>query len=159
MTKRTAITVSALLGSFVVLLFAFLMFRCSNTIYTKEHSKQITTLANAKRLSGALVQYAVDNGGRLPPDLRTPKSGMAALANYLSPSSFESYNPNGGALLFNGRASGASIAKFARPEQVIAVYESRAWPDGRRAVGYLDGHVKLVSDFDDKLLALPAGQD
>lgn len=158
MTKRTAITVSVLLGSFFVLLL-YVVFSYSTTIYTVERSKQITTLANAKRLSGALVQYAADSGGLLPADLRTPKSRRAALAKYLSPSSFESHNPNGGALLFNGRISGARIAKFAGPEHVIAVYESRAWPNGRRAVGYLDGHAGLVRDFDDRLLALPAAQD
>ncbi len=58
---------------------------------------------------------------------------------------WETYNPNGGQIVFNMGVAGANATSIQNPADTVMFYETMPWPDGRRAVAYTDGHVKHVA--------------
>jgi beta-lactamase regulating signal transducer with metallopeptidase domain len=103
------------------------------------------TLNNAKQLCLALHMYALDYDSSLPYSPKAPVYQSVTdpyLKNY---SAWKSKNPNGGDLLFAANLAGALFDKIDQPQETPLVYDEKAWPDGRRVVGYLDGHAQFIN--------------
>jgi prepilin-type processing-associated H-X9-DG protein len=84
----------------------------------------------------------VDENGKVPPTFHTAEDLRLLLGPHVDPRDFETHNPNGGAFIPNAKIAGKALKDLGTPETVVILMESLAWPDGKRAIGYADGHVK-----------------
>jgi len=106
--------------------------------------------SNLKQLALGLHQYAQDNDGILPPLDDAAALKKALLPYVKSESLFAS--PAGVAYEANGTLSLRKLAEIKNPAEIAIFYEASAEADGKRAVAYLDGHVKRVTDDEWKLI-------
>lgn len=118
----------------------------------KGAAKQTATLSNAKQVALGMMIYGGDYDDVLP----WPQ-GMKAVKFVTRPylkndDLWKSLNPAGGEFRFNMSLGGVSMVDVERPAETILFYEEKAWPDGRRAVAFVDGHAKFVSEEDWKRL-------
>jgi hypothetical protein len=108
-------------------------------------ARQTAALSNVKQIALGIMLYGSDYDDRFP---KTPSIAnlRKAVEPYLKNASIWSTgNPNRSEFLFNPMLYGHSATDVPSPAEWPMVYESRAWPDGRRVVGYVDGHAKLVT--------------
>lgn len=103
------------------------------------------TLDNAKQLCLALRMYAEDYDSSLPHSAKGSIYQLVTAPYLKNLSSWKSKNPNGGELLFAANLAGALYDKIEKPEETPLVYDENAWPDGRRVVGYVDGHSHFIN--------------
>ena len=102
------------------------------------------TLSNAKQASLALMMYGNDYDDSLPYAQSTKAVQFVTFPYSKTSSIWKSLNPNGGQLVFNMGISGALMASVPDPANTVMLYDSQPWPDGRRVVGFCDGHAKIV---------------
>ncbi|MDQ2986583.1 MAG: hypothetical protein M3R13_07660 [Armatimonadota bacterium] len=145
---KLSLTIVALIG--LALFAVFLSYPRGNT---KERAKQTATIVNARALTRAFLLYVPDSKGKIPTSWRTGEDLRRLLSPDVDARSFETYNPNGGEFIPNAKIEGKSLADLGPPETVIVLMESKPWPDGKRPVGYADGHVKRhdsseISEFE-----------
>jgi len=112
-------------------------------------AREKQTLLDIRRLGAAVLLYATDNDNRLPLDMSSAAAVRKAVQTYISDEgAFTTLNPNGGEFLGNRSLSGASFKPDdARLRKTVMFYESKEWPDGTRAVVWLDGHTGMVRGF------------
>lgn len=108
-------------------------------------SQQATTLSNAKQISTAMIMYASDWDDVLPYAQSTKAVQFVTYPYVKNAEVWKTLNPNGGQFQFNMALGGVSMTDVPSPAETVLYYESNEWPDGKRAVSYLDGHAKLVS--------------
>ena len=114
---------------------------------SKERARRSTTMSRIRQLGIALQNYAGDNDGRLPAQLRTNADLRTCLKDYVRDDGvFSTLNPDGGEIVPNSHLAGLSLDSIALPEHTALVYETRAWPIGRTLFGFVDGHVRPVTD-------------
>ncbi len=105
------------------------------------------TVSDLKQIGLAVMQYMQDYDEKLPP-MKTPAVAKKALFPYVkSDSVFEQPQTH---TLFqpNTSLSGRSLASFDNLTSMVVYYEAAPEADGLRAVLFLDGHVKRLSDAD-----------
>jgi hypothetical protein len=107
---------------------------------------QATTLSNIKQLALGTIMYENDYD-----DLMPLAQSTAQVANEIRPyikteGVWKTMNPNGGRILFNTNLSAVNSQSIAEPARTPMFFEQNAWPDGRRAVAYVDGHAKLEDE-------------
>lgn len=111
-------------------------------------ARQTATLSNVRQAGLGLLMYCNDYDDYYP-YVQSTKAAWYVEYPYLKTLDvFKTLNPNGGMIRFNMGISGAVSSSIPSPAETVVMYESEAWPDGRRAVGFADGHAKLVSRED-----------
>ena len=127
----------------LVLLYLFPLGDCNS----KERARMTATISRVRQIGAALQNYASDNDGRLPVQLRTNADLRTSLKDYVrDDSEFSTVNPNGGEIVPNPHLAGLKLDSIALPEHTALVYETKAWPNGRTLFGFVDGHARLVTD-------------
>lgn len=103
-----------------------------------------SALSNIKQISIGMLMYGADNDD-LYPYVQTVKTIHALTAPYIKNDAiWKTTNPNGSQFLFNMCLAGTSMSDTPEPAGTPMFYESKPWPDGRRAVAFTDGHAKLL---------------
>lgn len=107
------------------------------------HSKS-QTQSNLKQLALATMMYASDYDDVLPWP-QSSRGAVSVIYPYIkSLEIVKSPNPEGAEYYrFNANIGGASTIQES-PAAVPMWYEAKPWPDGSRAVAFLDGHVEMV---------------
>lgn len=109
--------------------------------------QQHQTLENVKTLALATMMFGADNNDVMP-KAKDTKDLYAKLNRYLKSSdSTKSLNPKS-SILFNFALNGMKWSDVKLPSETVIYYESKQWPDGRRAVSFCDGHAKLINPKD-----------
>ncbi|HEX8236979.1 MAG TPA: hypothetical protein VF600_13560 [Abditibacteriaceae bacterium] len=121
------------------------------------------SVSNLKQLGLALMQYTQDYDEKLPPmrsahslqqmrEARLNPPQTATVQYVLQPyaRNVDIFRHPGTRRIYrpNPYLSRKSLAAFDNPSQMVAFYEAAPAPDGRRAVLYLDGHVKRELETD-----------
>jgi prepilin-type processing-associated H-X9-DG protein len=110
-----------------------------------------SSISNAKQVALGLLIYASDYDDRLPPDMGNPASVEKVVDPYLRNATvWRSANPRGSRFLPNENLSLVPGTEIVDPAGDPMLFESKEWTDGRRIIGYADGHVKAVTGFDPK---------
>ena len=121
---------------------------------------QAGTLSNVKQIGLGMIMYCNDYDDYYP-YVEDSASAKILVAPYLrNDKLWVTHNPKGGRILFNMGVAGVSSSNIQIPAESVLIFESEPWEDGRRAVCFCDGHAKLVTDLEWKLLSRmlkPAG--
>jgi prepilin-type processing-associated H-X9-DG protein len=64
----------------------------------------------------------------------------------------KTHNPAGGQIAYNPALWGVALKDIAEQARTVVFFDSLPWPDGKRIVGFADGHVKFVSSAEWKNL-------
>lgn len=119
--------------------------------WTKEHAKQTQTLINITILASRVLAWENRAGGehRLPPDM----TSMVSLPREIDVGTITSLNKGSELILGNSGLKGKRIDDITDPRHTIMFYDSAPWPDGKRAVAFVDGHARLLDEkeFQDAL--------
>ncbi|MBV9471072.1 MAG: hypothetical protein JO316_08005 [Abitibacteriaceae bacterium] len=102
------------------------------------------SMDNLRELGAALKNYIEDNDDTLPPmkDAATAKAALKPYGSesvFVHPATKEAYRPN-------PVLSIKKLAHITNPAAMVAFFEANATPDGRRALLFLDGHVKRIKE-------------
>ena len=117
------------------------------------HAAQASTLSNVKQIGLGMIMYCNDYDD-IYPYVEDTATAKVVVAPYLrNDKLWVTHNPKGGRILFNMGVAGVSSSNIQLPAETILLFESEAWEDGRRAVCFCDGHGKLVTDLEWKLLS------
>lgn len=147
----TTWVIAALIGCGVVFVGVFILASVMFPVFAqaKFKAQQAMSLRHARELGRAVLLYAEDNGGRLPLDLSSANAARPAIRQYVTDDlAFTTSNPNGGEFLGNSLISGTDLNSYGNADKIVLFYESIPWSDRKRGVVWLDGHEKMVSDFD-----------
>jgi hypothetical protein len=101
------------------------------------------TLKSAKVLAMALGEYSEEQGGRLPLTIAENLQNHAALRVHLPADFAWAYRPET-RFIVNKQLLGIPLKNIPQPESRILVFELEPWWDGRRCVGFVDGHSELL---------------
>lgn len=124
------------------------------------HAAQASTLSNVKQIGLGMIMYCNDYDDIFPYVEDTATAKVVVAPYIRNEKIWVTHNPKGGRILFNMGIAGLSSSSIQLPAETILLFESEAWEDGRRAVCFCDGHGKLVTDLEWKLLShtlKPAG--
>ncbi|MFB3881517.1 MAG: hypothetical protein ACE149_09645 [Armatimonadota bacterium] len=103
------------------------------------------SLSNLKNVALAAQMFMADYDDKIPP-VETAEAFRKALEEYV-PSNDVFQDPDTGELYsVNASLQGRSLAQIEDPAATVLVYQQTPRADGSRDVGFLDGHVKRVSD-------------
>ncbi len=105
------------------------------------------SVSNLKQLGLAFVQYTQDYDEKLPP-MKTAETAKTALYPYVKEDSIFEQPPTHTLYQPNTSLSGRTLASFDNPSTMVIYYEATPADDGLRAVLFLDGHVKRISEAD-----------
>jgi hypothetical protein len=109
-------------------------------------ASKANALSNLKQITLGMIMYQTDNDD-LTPYVQDTKSAFAVTMPYIKNTDlFKSLNPAGSRILLNMAIAGVSDAEIEAPADTILYYDPKPWPDGRRLVGFTDGHVKFVEE-------------
>ncbi len=117
-----------------------------NPVFAKarQAAQNASSNSNLKQLMLGAMQYVQDNDEKFPP-MQTMYLFKKAVYPYvkneqifLQPSSKKFYVPN-------AALSKMSMARLQFPSATAAIYEADFGSDGKRGVGFADGHVKRVT--------------
>lgn len=108
-------------------------------------SLQEQTLSNVKQVALGMLMYSNDYDDYLPYAQSSKSAWYVEYPYVKSINMFKTLNPNGGMIRFNMGIAGAYMESIIEPANTVMLYESEPWPDGRRAVAFLDGRAKLVT--------------
>jgi len=120
----------------------------TNTIVesARANAQQSTSLSQLRQIATATLMYIQDNNGNMPP-ADTFAHFQQAVGVYLGNNEAIFHQPNTNAFYqVNTALNGHKEAHFTDPVNVVVVFEATPWPDGKRGVGFLDGHAKMVTD-------------
>lgn len=101
--------------------------------------------SNLKQIGLGLIQYTQDNNETLPP-MQNASAAKAALFPYIKSDSVFEQPPSHTFYRPNASLSRRKLASFDSPATMAAYFETSPQADGRRAVLFLDGHVKRLED-------------
>ncbi len=107
-------------------------------------AKKASTLSNMKQISLGMLMYMGDYDDVLPYAQGTEAARYVTYPYIKNASIWQSLNPNGSEFYFNTSIGGANEIDILSPALTVLYYESKVWPDGTRAVAFLDGHVKFL---------------
>lgn len=114
---------------------------------------QLDALLNVKQLAVALNAYAADNDGVFP-NVRDIKTLKVVTYPYVkTKDAWKTANPMS-EIRFNVSVGGMARKDIKDPAGTVVFYESKPWPDGRRAVSTCDGGGRLVERHEWALAAL-----
>jgi len=115
--------------------------------HARENARMTSSMSNLKQIGLASLQFAQDNDEKLPPT-DTFEHFKGAVSPYLRGAGPQVFIEPGADVPYvvNPKVSKHSIAEFAHPETVMLAQEAVPHSTGQRAILYLDGHVKLVTD-------------
>lgn len=100
------------------------------------------SVSNAKQLALGMLLYCSDYDDVFP-YVQDTKSAFVVTYPYIKDLSItKTLNPTGGEFVFNRNVGGVHAAKIPNPALTPMYVESKFWPDDRRIVAYVDGHVK-----------------
>lgn len=102
------------------------------------------SLANLKQLAAAVLAYAQDYDEVCPPMQSIPQFKKAVFP-YVKDDEVFVQPGNKTPYAVNVALSGRNLTKVKSPETFATIYEAKIGSDGRRAVGFADGHVKRVT--------------
>jgi len=105
---------------------------------------QTESLNRLRQLAVCIAISAQDNDEMLPA-MQTAEQLKATLTKatqvdvkiFTKPGTVEAYQPN-------PTLSQKALGEIKKPEETILCYEATPWPDGKRGVAFLDGHVVFV---------------
>lgn len=100
-------------------------------------------LSNVKQAATATMIYGGDTDDIFPKADSSAKFYEAILP-YIKNRSIVAPSPEAGRLLYNTHLSGVNRATIELPAETLLLWEERAWPDGKRAVAFTDGHAKRL---------------
>lgn len=131
-------------------LFTAVMLMLPYTLNQGMRSKVRSTqsLSNLKQIGLAIQLYAQDNDARLPP-MPTTAALHRALQKYGQDKIWQVEELNF-PYAVNPSLSLRPLSAYPSPDKTVAIWDTRIFADKYRAVGYLDGHAKIVpqSDWD-----------
>lgn len=111
----------------------------------QDASSQTRTLSNMKQVGVGMMMYCADFDDMYPWPQST-KAVQYVIRPYLKNMDlWQTANPNGGEVRFNMAIGGVNMVAIEDIANTVMFYESKAWPDGRRAVAFTDGHAKMVT--------------
>lgn len=100
------------------------------------------SLSNVKQIALGMIMYSSDFDDHFPKADSTPRAKALVLPYVKSEEVWKS--PSGGGYLYNTALSGVSQTAIEQPAETLLVWQEQPFPDGRRAVGFTDGHAKRV---------------
>ena len=107
---------------------------------------QTRGLSNIKQVSLGMIMYTSDY------DDITPYAQSTKTVEYLTGpyvknrDVWKTHNPNGSRFLYNMAVAGVKFEDIEDPVETVMFYESAVWPDGRRAVAFVDGHASILTE-------------
>jgi len=114
---------------------------------SKESARRTANLSNLKQIAVALNMYTADNDDRFPPDVSSVAAVHGLLTTYLQPEvRMVSNNKGSSAFLGNGSLAGKKGAVIAIPDLTLVFFDSAPWPEVKRAVTFVDSHVKFLKE-------------
>lgn len=115
---------------------------------------QSQTLNNIKQVATGLIIYSADYDDQFPYVTSTADARAVTQPYHRSSEVWKSQNPRGNRILYNTFVGRVPQTAIPNPARVVMVYEEFPWPDGRRAVGFADGHARFVPEAEfQRLLA------
>lgn len=105
------------------------------------------SVSNLKQIGLALIQYTQDSDEVLPP-MKTADIAKAAILPYIKSDAVFYQPPTNIPYQPNTSLSHRALATFDSPTDMVVYYEAEPQSDGLRAVLFLDGHVKRLTDAD-----------
>lgn len=111
----------------------------------KSAAKATATLSNVKQMALGVMIYMSDYDDVYPYPQSVAAVKFVTYPYIKNKEIYKTLNPNGGQFLFNMSLGGVESVSIENPAETVLWYETQAWPDGRRAVAFADGHAKLVS--------------
>jgi prepilin-type processing-associated H-X9-DG protein len=109
-------------------------------------------MSNGKQIALGMLMYTNDYDDVLPYVQSVVTVKEITYPYIKTKSVWETGNP-ASQWRFNMCVGGALETDIQEPASTPMFYESAPWPDGRRVVAFMDGHVKLVSSSDWKAMA------
>lgn len=100
--------------------------------------EQTAGLSNVKQVALGVIIYSGDSDD-VYPFANSTAEAQKVISPYLKNDSLWK-SPNGGRILYNTALSGTSATALEAPAETLLVWEEKPYPDGKRAVGYADGH-------------------
>lgn len=95
-------------------------------------------LSNVKQVALGIMLYCSDADDVFPFANSSAEAKRAVMPYTKSEDVWNS--PAGGRILYNTALSGVSATSIVAPAETLLVWEETTYPDGKRAVGYTDGH-------------------
>lgn len=111
-----------------------------------ESAKKAATLSNLKQLAIGMIMYTTDYDDVLPYAQGTEAVKYVTQPYIKNNSLWATLNPNGGNIVYNVSIGGSSMTDIPAPADTVLYYETNVWPDGTRAVAFVDGHAKYISN-------------
>jgi len=103
-------------------------------------------LSNLKQLGLSFALYSSDADDVIPATESTADAQEVTFPYIDKAERWRTQNPNGGRILFNTRLAGISQTAIEKPDETILLLDEKPWPDGRRAVCYVDGHAAFLTE-------------
>ncbi len=105
-------------------------------------------LSNLKQLGLSFALYSSDADDVIPATESTADAQEVTFPYVETAERWRTQNPNGGRILFNTKIAGISQTAVEKPDETILLFDEKPWPDGRRAICYVDGHAAFLSESD-----------
>ena len=137
--KRISLNPIAVLCGVVLSLILFPVFA-----QAKQAAKETVALSNAKQIALAGLMYSNDFDDQFPYVESTNQFRKLTMPYTKNDSVWKDDNPNGGGFRFAMNIAGVAATAIDSPAEAPMIYESNAWPDGKRVVAFTDGHAKRV---------------
>ncbi|MEI8281978.1 MAG: hypothetical protein WCG75_06210 [Armatimonadota bacterium] len=103
------------------------------------------TISNMKQIATGAMIYLSDSDDIFPFVQSTPQLFDVLMPYLKNREILKGRNPMGGEFRFNMSLAGVSATALEAPAETPLLFESVAWPDGKRCVAFADSHVKVVS--------------
>ena len=109
-------------------------------------AQRTSALSNAKQIVVGIIMLLFDSDDRFP-YVESTGALQRLLKPYLKNESlWNTLNPAGSRFLFNMALAGVKETSVPDLANTVMLYDSAAWPDGSRIVGFADGHAKRVDE-------------
>lgn len=105
---------------------------------------QTQSVSNAKQVGLGLMIYVTDYDDVFPYAQSTKAVQYVTYPYVKNIDIWKSFNPNKSEFLYNRAVGGVNASAIESPAETILFYESKAWPDGKRIVVFVDSHVALL---------------
>jgi prepilin-type processing-associated H-X9-DG protein len=117
-------------------------FAAGQVLSPDETAKRNQTLLNVKQVALSCVLYASDYDDVFPNGTSTAQTQKLTAPYIKNLNLWKTLNPAGGRVLYNTMLAGVHMQSLDSIATTPMLYETNSWRDGRRVVGYADGHVK-----------------
>lgn len=114
------------------------------------------SLSNLKNVALAAQMFMADYDDKIPP-VDTAEAFRKALEEYVASDDVFQDPDTGELYAVNASLQGKSLSAIQDPAVLVLVYQPTPRDDGTRGVGFLDGHVKRVSDEEWQKLKAESG--